>query len=269
MPRRPSCVRTRCGDGSCRPSDDSLPGVDAGGQRRDRTVDRRPPAESSVGGGTATMATACTVEREPAFQRSPRIANARRNRPARDSVVVRPCVSAGLFTRKDTTWTTRSYFLIPTHKNTPLRAKPPENQLNTRGFRIARALSQAVPRRNGREPLCRTVDAAPVWCGPVGRADASLNVRVLQAYLRTKSSSPNVLVCCRPLSSLPKNVHCRGVVCGPLISFTVIRKPVERNVPMMSPTRICDGWIWGASHQSCIAISAVLTLCCGQPTRNR
>ena len=68
----------------------------------------------------------------------------------------------------------------------------------------------------------------------VGRQDAL-------AYLWTKSSSPNVLVCCKPSASRPKNVQCRGVVCGPLIILTVSRRRVGRVVPMMSPTRICDG----------------------------
>jgi len=55
--------------------------------------------------------------------------------------------------------------------------------------------------------------ASPAPVRVLGRQD-------VLAYLQTKSSSPNVLVCCKPSASRPKNVHCRGVVCGPLISLT-------------------------------------------------
>jgi hypothetical protein len=54
---------------------------------------------------------------------------------------------------------------------------------------------------------------------PVGRVLGRCHDAL--AYLRTNSSSPNVIVRCTPLSSRPKNVHCRGLVCGPLISLTV------------------------------------------------
>ena len=73
-----------------------------------------------------------------AFLRSSRIVNALRKRSACDSMgssFRQQCVSADLFIRKDTTWTTRSCFPIPTHRNMSLRAKPPENQSNIRRFR--------------------------------------------------------------------------------------------------------------------------------------
>lgn len=89
------------------------------------------------------------------------------------------------------------------------------------------------------------------------------------AYLRTKSCSANVLVCCRPLSSRPKNVHRRGVVCGSLIILTVRRVWVGSSVPMMSPTRNCDGWTSGASHQFCVPVHPSSRCCTTLPATRR
>jgi hypothetical protein len=96
------------------------------------------------------------------------------------------------------------------------------------------------------------------------------------ANRRTNWLSANVPVCCRPCVSVPKNVHCPGAVCGPLIILTLKRKSVWRSVPMTSPTLISDGWISGASHQFCIVVISLLTLVANTlpqsvlvPTRNR
>jgi hypothetical protein len=64
------------------------------------------------------------------------------------------CVSADLFLRKDTTWTTRTCFPIPTHRNMSLRAKPPGNQPNTRRSRTGPKPRLPRLHRNDRERLC-------------------------------------------------------------------------------------------------------------------
>jgi hypothetical protein len=70
------------------------------------------------------------------------------------SSVRQQCVSADLFICKDTTWTTRTCFPIPTHRNMSLRAKPPENRSKTRRFRTGPTPTLPSVQRDDRERLC-------------------------------------------------------------------------------------------------------------------
>jgi hypothetical protein len=109
----------------------------------------------TVEGGPRSSGHRCTVKGEPpsSGHRESSTHQERALRAIRSSSIRQQCVSADLLLRKDTTWTTRTCFPIPTHRNMSLREMPTENRSNTRRFRIGPTPTLPCLHRNDRERL--------------------------------------------------------------------------------------------------------------------
>ena len=59
------------------------------------------------------------------------------------------------------------------------------------------------------------------YCAASPAAVGVFGLRDILAYLETKSSSPNVLVCCKPSASRPKNVAIKATAAA-LIEMVIV-----------------------------------------------
>jgi hypothetical protein len=113
------------------------------------------PSTRLMGRCKRPLLIACTVEGGPrsSGHRESSTHYERDQRAIRSSSIRQQCVPADLFLRKDTTWTTRTCFPIPTHRNMSLRETPTENRSNTRRSRTGLTPRLPCLHRNDRERL--------------------------------------------------------------------------------------------------------------------